>query len=66
MSNYQVKLNDIDKRVFETAFASGKAMWKEPQSEKSYVGYSTKIIVRLLKSKKREALQNDSKKNYKT
>ncbi len=55
MSNYQVKLNDMDKRVFETAFASGKAMWKEPQSEKSYVGYNTKIIVRLLKSKKREA-----------
>lgn len=55
MSDYQVKLNDMDKRVFETAFASGKKMWKEPQSEKSYIGYSTKIIIRLLKSKKREA-----------
>ena len=55
MSDYPVKLNDMDKRIFETSFTSGKKMWKEPQPEKSYIGYSTKIIIRLLKSKKREA-----------
>ena len=55
MSGYSVKNNNIENGIFETNFVTGKAMWKEPQAEKTYLGYSSRIVLRLLKSKKREA-----------
>ena len=56
MSDYQIKLNDVDKGIIETDFVSGKSMWTLPQSTKSYIGYSTKILIRLLKGKKSHKL----------
>ena len=56
MVNYQVKTNDMDKGIFETEFVSGKDMWKEPQTEKSYIGYRTKILIRMLSKNKSNAL----------
>ena len=56
MSDYQIKLNDVDKGIIETDFVSGKSMWIPPQSTKSYIGYSTKILIRLLKGKKSHKL----------